>query len=111
MEPRNRSIEHRHEYADKWFRSESAYLMAHGGQVLRTRAMFLEPLLVFGRCSSLPTRRLQLLNFSPKSLSRFFQKPIRREQYLTHPAFRGFAQAPPFFFQQRQFAPVSFQFK
>src|SRR5215475_706108 len=111
MEPWNRSIEHGRDYADKRLRNETARLMTHRGQGLRTRAMFLKPLLVFGRCSRLPTPRLQLLNFSPKFLSRFFQKPIRREQYLTHSAFRAFAQASPFFFQKLQFTPVSFQLK
>src|SRR5215475_15394454 len=103
MEPQNRSIEHGRDYADKRLRTESAHLMTHRGQGLRAGAMFLKPLLVVGRYSRLPMRWLQLLNFSPKLLSRFFQKPIRCEQYLTHPAFRAFAQASPFFFQKLQF--------
>src|SRR5262249_61528276 len=44
-EPRKRSVERGHEYADERLRSESTHLMTHRGQVLRTRAMFLKPLL------------------------------------------------------------------
>src|SRR5215211_5395145 len=50
-QPRNGSVEYRRQYADQRLRKESARLMAHRGQLLRTCAMLLEPLLVFARCS------------------------------------------------------------
>src|SRR5215211_2365542 len=49
-QPRNRSVEHRREYADERLRKESARLMTHRYQLFRTRAMPLEPSLVFARC-------------------------------------------------------------
>src|SRR5882757_9859422 len=53
-QPRNRSIEHWRQNADERLRKESAGLMAHRGQLLRTRAMLLEPPLVIARCSRPP---------------------------------------------------------
>src|SRR5712671_6900514 len=53
-QPRNRWVEYGRQYADERLRKESAGLMAHRGQLLRTRAMLLEPPLVFARCSHRP---------------------------------------------------------
>src|SRR5438093_9024943 len=46
-EPRNWSVEHRHEDADKRLRGKFTHLISHLFKVARRRAMPLEPFLVF----------------------------------------------------------------
>src|SRR6266496_2222869 len=110
-EPRNRSVEYRGEYADERSRSESVHLMAHRGQLPGTRAMLLEPPLVFAWFTKSWARPPLPTEHFPDCFRQFFESPIRREQHLTHPTLRGLAQTSPLFFQQLQFTPVLLQFK
>src|SRR4029077_18898001 len=108
-EPRNWSLEHGRQDADERLRNEIARLNAHPQQILRARTMTLKPLLVFALCHRVPERRLLLVKLSPNCLYRFFQNPIRREQYLANPAFGGFAQRASLLRQGFQLTPVLFQ--
>src|SRR5690242_6230788 len=55
-QPQNRSIEYRHKYADERLRYETAGVGAHPLQLFRTRAMLLEPSLVFASGNRVPER-------------------------------------------------------
>src|SRR5262249_48759869 len=88
----HRRIEHRHDEADQWPRSEHARLITHQMQITRARPMLLKPVLVFGG------RMLSLLSpkFSPDVFRECCRETIRCEKSLTNPALRGFAQPSPF---------------
>src|SRR6478735_1747346 len=77
-EPGNRSIENGREYTNKRLRNETARLNAHPLQFLRTRAMMLKPLLVFGWCNRVRRRPFLPVKLSPNCFCRSLQNPVGR---------------------------------